>query len=195
MSRRTPRIFGVRSSGSMASAMAIFGSFFSQAKLSITQINIDIMYAYFYEKALYKSLAREIRIESEAICNWRNFIRDVYAEHLIRNPVRIGGVGRTVEIDKSAFVKRKHVGRQVRTQWVFGGLDTTTQEAFLVAVPRRDAATLLPVLQSKFSTGDHPKKYPGGTREHTRKKCKKKYKKIEFYLSKFSTGDHPKKYR
>ena len=27
------------------------------------------------------------------------------------------------------------------------------------------------------------------------KKCKKKYKKIEFYLSKFSTGDHPKKYQ
>ena len=92
------------------------GSFFSQAKLSITQI-IDIMYAYSYEKASYKSLAREIRIESEAICNWRNFIRDVYVEHLIRNPVRIGGVGRTVEIDESAFVKKKHnVRRQVRTQ-------------------------------------------------------------------------------
>ena len=129
------------------------GSFFSQAKFSITQI-IDIMYAYSYEKASYKSLAREIRIKSEAMCNWRNFIRDVYGEHLIRNPVRIGGVGCTVEIDESAFVKRKHnVGRQVRTQWVFGGLDTTTQEEFLAAVPRRDAATLLPVLQNYVQSG------------------------------------------
>ena len=129
------------------------GSFFSQAKLSITQI-IDIMYAYSYEKASYKSLAREIRIESEAICNWRNFIRDVYAEHLIRNPVRIGGAGHTVEIDESAFVKRKNnVGRQVRTQWVFGGLDTTTQETFLVAVPQRDAATLLSVIQNYVRPG------------------------------------------
>ena len=64
---------------------------------SISQI-IDIMYAYSYVKASYKSFSREIHIELEAICNWWNYIRDVYAEHLIRNLVRIGGVGRTVEI-------------------------------------------------------------------------------------------------
>ena len=112
------------------------------------------MYRYSYEAASYKTLAREIGIESEAICNWRNYVRDVYGEHFVRNPVRIGGVGRTVEIDESAFVRRKYnVGRQVRTQWVFGGLDTTTNEGFLVAVNKRDAATLLPIIQNYIRPG------------------------------------------
>ena len=35
----------------------------------------------------------------------------------------------------------------MKTQWVFGGLDTETQDRFLVAVDRRDADTLLPVWQ------------------------------------------------
>ena len=88
-----------------------------------------------------------------AITNWRNFIRDVFAEYLLRHPVVIDRVGRTVEIDESAFVKRKHVGRVVRTQWFFEGIDTTTHEGFLVAVPQRDAATLLPILQQYVRPG------------------------------------------
>ena len=45
-------------------------------------------------------------------------------------------------------MRRKHnVGHPVRTQWVFGGLDTETQDGFLVALDRRDADTLLPILQ------------------------------------------------
>jgi len=35
----------------------------------------------------------------------------------------------------------------------FGGLDTTIQEAFLVEVPRRDAATLLPIIQQHVAPG------------------------------------------
>ena len=33
------------------------------------------------------------------------------------------------------------------SQWVFGGIDTQTQEGYLIAVENRDAATLLPTLQ------------------------------------------------
>ena len=35
----------------------------------------------------------------------------------------------------------------------FGGLDTTTREAFLVEVMRRDAATLLPIIQQHVAPG------------------------------------------
>ena len=123
------------------------GSFFGNgSKLEIVKI-VDLMYAYLYETASFKNLARECRIASEAIFNWRNFVRDVYSEYFVRHPLRIGGPGHIVEIDESAFVRCKHnVGCVVRTQWVFGGLDTETKEGFLVAVDRRDADTLLPVL-------------------------------------------------
>ena len=84
------------------------------------------------------NLARECRIASEAIFNWRNFVRDIYSKYFVRHPLRIGGPpGHVVEIDKSAFVQCKHnVGCVMRTQWVFGGLDTETKEGFLVAVDR-----------------------------------------------------------
>ena len=69
-------------------------------------------------------------------------------EYFIRHSLRIGGPGHVVEIDESAFVWQNHnVGHPVRTQWVFGGLDTETQDGFLIAVDRRDADTLLAVLQ------------------------------------------------
>ena len=41
----------------------------------------------------------------------------------------------------------------MRTQWVFDRLDTETKEGFLDAVDRRDADTLLPVLQEYVIPG------------------------------------------
>ena len=38
-------------------------------------------------------------------------------------------------------------GRMIREQWVFGGIDTQTKAGFMVPVDRRDAATLLPIIQ------------------------------------------------
>ena len=53
-----------------------------------------------------------------------------------------------VELDESCFIRRKHsVSDTPDTQWVFGGIDSQTKQGFLVAVPRRDAETLLPVIQ------------------------------------------------
>ena len=91
---------------------------------------------------------------SEAIVNWRNYVRDIFAEYFIRHPLRIGGPGHTVEIDESLFARRKaNVGRLVTPQWVFGGIDVETKHGFLVPVPQRDAATLLPILQNYVLPG------------------------------------------
>lgn len=130
------------------------GSFFGNGtKLELATI-VDIMYSYSYEMASHNNLMRECRIASEAIVNWKNYVRDIYAEYFIAHPLRIGGPGHVVEIDESAFVRRKHnVGRVVNTQWVFGGLDTETRDGFLVAVNARDANTLLPILQEYVLPG------------------------------------------
>ena len=61
-----------------------------------------------------------------------------------------------MEIDESLFCRRKYnVGRQVTEQWVFGGVEVGTPQrrGFLVPVDRRDAATLLPVLQQYVLPG------------------------------------------
>ena len=71
------------------------------------------------------------------MANWRNYVRDIFAEY---HPRVIGGQGEIVEIDESAFVRRKYNrGRQVNTQCVFGGICVRTKLGFLVPVDQSDA--------------------------------------------------------
>lgn len=66
----------------------------------------------------------------------------------------VGGPGEIVEIDEAKFGRRKHnVGRVVEGQWVFGGVDRRTGDFFLIPVERRDAATLIPIIQRYILPG------------------------------------------
>lgn len=68
---------------------------------------------------------------------------------------KIGGPGVIVEIDESKFGKRKYNrGHLVEGQWVLGGVERTEERRlFLVSVERRDADTLLSVIQEKVAPG------------------------------------------
>ena len=80
--------------------------------------------------------------------DWKMFLRDLCAEHFIRKPMQIGGPERIVEIDESIFTRRKYNrGRLAREQWVFGDIDTTTKEGFMVTVVRLNTNTLIPIIQ------------------------------------------------
>ena len=53
-----------------------------------------------------------------------------------------------VEIDESKFGRRKYNrGRWQEGHWVFGGRERVTGNTFLVEVEKRDAATLVPLIQ------------------------------------------------
>ena len=66
----------------------------------------------------------------------------------------LGGEGKFVEIDESAFVRRKHnVGRTVKTQWVFGGFEVGSTNIFMVAVENRSAETLMLILKKYILPG------------------------------------------
>ncbi|ESO08359.1 hypothetical protein HELRODRAFT_145703, partial [Helobdella robusta] len=43
--------------------------------------------------------------------------------------------------------RKNGAAKPVRHRWVFGGIDQDTNDAFLVEVEKRDAATLLPLIQ------------------------------------------------
>jgi len=69
------------------------GSFFTGSKLHIWQI-IHVLYMYSAQTATVKNLRIECRIlSSHAVTNWRNYVRDIYAEYFLRNPLKIGGPG------------------------------------------------------------------------------------------------------
>jgi len=62
-----------------------------------------------------------------------------------------------VQIDESVVSTAKATAngraRPFPQRWVFGGIDKATDEAFLVEVNRRDAATLLPIIQQHILPG------------------------------------------
>ena len=66
-----------------------------------------------------------------------------------------GGLfGETVEIDDSKFGRRKyHTDHPVREQWVFGGVERESGEAFLVPDPDRAAGTLRAVIDAWIEPG------------------------------------------
>uniref|UniRef100_A0A914HPR6 ISXO2-like transposase domain-containing protein n=1 Tax=Globodera rostochiensis TaxID=31243 RepID=A0A914HPR6_GLORO len=83
---------------------------------------------------------------------WSQEVAANYVLQQQQNP--IGGQNMTVEIDEALFTKRKsHQGRQLPEQWVFGGICRETRECFLVAVPDRTAATLLPIIAQRIAAG------------------------------------------
>ena len=88
------------------------------------------------------------------VVDWKMFLRDICAEYFIVHPVQLGGPGRVVEIYESVFSRRKYnCGRAVREQWVFGGIDVVIPQGFLIAVPRRNTDTLLPIIQQYILPG------------------------------------------
>ena len=116
------------------------GYFFEGSHLNIRSV-LDVIRYWAFEEFSFRKASRELAMAEHTFVDWRNFLRDICAEHFLRNPVRIGGVG--VEVGR----------RPVPQQWVFGGIDTTTNEGFLVAVPQRNAATLLPIIQQFIRPG------------------------------------------
>ena len=69
-------------------------------------------------------MKNELGICNQTIVDWYNFCREVCDCILFEDNEKIGGLGKTVEIDESKFGKRKyHKGRKVEGQWVFGGIE------------------------------------------------------------------------
>ena len=129
------------------------GSFFEVSKLKLWQV-LALTYIWCSNAGRSRGPAQdfvrhELDIGGEhTIVDWFQFCRDVAVSYFLNNPVPIGGLGHVVEIDESLFAKRKYNrGRLIAEQWIFGGYDIETKHGFLVPVARRDAATLLPIIQ------------------------------------------------
>ena len=135
------------------------GSFFEGSHLHLWQV---ICFTYFWSTDCGRSrgmsqdqIMWEVEIGSEQTAvDWKQFCRDVCVSYFLNHPEPIGGEDRVVEIDESLFARRKYNrGRIVKEQWIFGGYDAIDKKGFLVSVPARDAATLLPIVQQWVMPG------------------------------------------
>lgn len=103
------------------------------------------------------------------IVDFKNFFRDMCVQYFIQNPIKIGGPGRTVQIDE-AFVTKRFVkfyqihynittrkynrGRLVNEAvMIFGGIEEEGGECFIWSVERRDASTLLTLIECYILPG------------------------------------------
>ena len=99
-------------------------------------------------------MKHELGLAESTGVDWCNFCREVCEVIVFDESERIGGPGKTVQIDESKFGKRKyHRGHHVEGQWVFGGIEGDSRKCFLVAVEKRDEATLLPIIRRWIEPG------------------------------------------
>ena len=81
-------------------------------------------------------------------------IQKAISVYINENKLKIGGIDHIVQLDESCIGRRKYNVGQLRQQkWVFGGVDTTTQQFFMVVVPNRTVATLGPLIEEYVIQG------------------------------------------
>ena len=88
------------------------------------------------------------------IVDYYNFFREVCFSDLLKKKEKIGGVGKTVEIDESMFGKRKfNKGKRVKGTWVVGGIEREGNGCFLRIVENRDKKTLIELIKENVKEG------------------------------------------
>ena len=128
------------------------GSWFEQSNMTLEEI---LKYTYWWCRDLDQvPIKHELGLSSSTIVDWDSFCREVCEIVLLESSEKIGGQGKTVEIDESKFGKRKHHrGHHVEGQWVFDGIETESRNCFMVAVEKRDEGTLLPIIEKWIEPG------------------------------------------
>lgn len=96
----------------------------------------------------------QLGISPNTAVDWASFCRQVVEQAFVANKQKIGGPGKTVEVDESKFGRRKHHrGHRVEGQWVFGGLERESGRCFLVPVKRCDAETIITIIKEWILPG------------------------------------------
>ena len=128
------------------------GSFWENSKLSLAKL---LRLAFLWSSKVPHTMCMEFTgLSNPTVTQWYQYFRDACSNYLVQNPIMIGGPNVVVELDESVMAERKHNrGRVIPERWVFGGICLDTQDGFLVFVPNREAATLLPIIQQHVRPG------------------------------------------
>ncbi|CAF1087143.1 unnamed protein product [Brachionus calyciflorus] len=92
-----------------------------------------------------KLTIREVSISKNTAVDWLSFMRCICIDILEMYSEQLGGPGKVVEIDESAFGKRKYNrGARRKTYWIFGGIERNANppKMFFIHVEDRSKFTL-----------------------------------------------------
>jgi len=91
-----------------------------------------------------------LRFNRHSINQYYRYARDICSWEIVNDKenFQFGGEGKIVQIDESVISKRKYNrGKKVVTRWILGIYDTNKKSGIVVYVPKRDANTLLPLIE------------------------------------------------
>ncbi|KAG0420462.1 hypothetical protein DMUE_6341, partial [Dictyocoela muelleri] len=126
-------------------------SAFSKIKLPLKSI-IRIIYLWAQNNTI-KTIKKEIKIGNDAISAVLELINKKTKPAEIK---QICGFNRTVEVDKSAFTKRKYgKGRLVKTLWCISGICRETRECFFELSESRSSEKIHEVLKKYIKKDTH----------------------------------------
>lgn len=128
-------------------------TWFSQSSLGYRTVLKIIWHIAVNDLITINDLMNYCGISSSIAVDWYQFVREICFNSI--HEIKIGGIGKVVEIDESLFGKRKYNrGRSRATQtWIFGGFDRESKKCFLVPVAKRDRHTLLAVIKQYILPG------------------------------------------
>jgi hypothetical protein len=96
------------------------------------------------------SIAIELQVDPTTVTDWTKFCREAMLEYVSASSQKLGGPGKTMEIDESCFGRREYNrGRFRNPTCVFGGSGRT----FLIPVPDRSADTLRNIIHIWIEPG------------------------------------------
>ena len=132
------------------------GTFFSKSRLSLQKW--VILMHWWARQYPVTDAAEEAEVTESTASQVYQWFREVCSTKLVNTPIILGGRNVTVQIDESLFRHKPkyHRGRSPSSeQWVFGLVDTSSSPSlgYMELVPRRDAQTLLPIIQAHTHPG------------------------------------------
>ncbi|XP_045121432.1 uncharacterized protein LOC123510360 isoform X2 [Portunus trituberculatus] len=128
------------------------GSFWEKSRLPLSKL-VQLAFCWAYDHS-NKTCEDLTGVNKNTVGQWYQYFRDVCSHHLIQNPIMIGGENLIIELDESVVTRRRdRTGHGTPERLVFGGFCPSTQEGFLVFVPNKEAATLLPIIQQYVRPG------------------------------------------
>ena len=132
------------------------GTFFSKSRLPLQKW--VILMHWWSRQYPVTDAAEEAEVTESTASQVYQWFREVCSTKLMNTPIILGGNNVVVQIDESLFRHKPkyHHGRAPRSeQWVFGLVDTTSSPSigYMELVPRRDASTLLPIIQAHTRPG------------------------------------------
>ena len=120
----------------------LYGSIFYGAKIQISKV-FYLLYCWVHGFQCYTT-SHEIGVHINTVTYYFTMFRNACDSYFISiDAPKIGGVGKTVQIDEILICRRKYnVGRLLNHVWIFGGVCVEDKQFFCLAVPNRKNETL-----------------------------------------------------